>query len=177
MRSVVLAVGLCVFAINPSFACGSAEPEYQYGGAELRAAIEGTWLVHITRSDHSSVDLTLQLAQQTVAQETASGKQTGPSLVRGAHACGTRTLIASAGACVDTTEMPLDVTFVEGDSALDAAVAGIFRVDSLVFTTGMLELALGEFRIRAAVDADGNVTSSALIAPLGGTAALGHVFP
>jgi phage tail sheath gpL-like len=145
LRSVVFAVGIIVFSINPTFACGSAEPDYQYGEAELRAVIEGTW---------------------------------SAALVRAAHACGTRTLIASANACTDATEMPLDVTFIAGDSALQATAAeGSFRVDSLIFTTGVLELAIGGIRISASVDADGNVMSSALIAPLGGTAALEHVSP
>jgi hypothetical protein len=80
-------------------------------------------------------------------------------LLRAAHACGSRTLVKSAGACTDISSMPLAITFVSGDpSLMSAQLSGTFMVPSTTFQSGMLELTLGPYSISATVGPDGTVT-------------------
>jgi len=78
--------------------------------------------------------------------------------VHAAYACGTRTLVKSAVACIDATQMPLVVTYVSGDTAFStAAMSGTFLVDSLLFTGGYLTLTIGPYQILTQVMADGSL--------------------
>jgi hypothetical protein len=83
-------------------------------------------------------------------------------------------LIKSAAACIDLSEMPLDVAFQGGDTVLDGTViwdeargasslGGNFTVYSLVFTQGDLDLWLGDVRLTAQILDDGTVTSVGLL--------------
>jgi hypothetical protein len=83
-------------------------------------------------------------------------------LVRSAYACGTRTFVKSAAACVDSSEMPLTMAVVAGDSTYSSATwSGTFRVMSLVFGpgSGMLSLSCGDLYLQANVSPDGSVTN------------------
>jgi hypothetical protein len=42
MRKLLWAVPIAAFFLNPGLAC-TDEPEFQYGAAEMRAAVEGDW--------------------------------------------------------------------------------------------------------------------------------------
>src|SRR6185503_3028793 len=97
MRKVVGLVAIAFFFLNPGFACGPAGPEFQFGAPEMRAAVEGDWLVTITPEGGSTLSYHLSLAQAASAPATAS-RPAGRHLLRAAHACGTRTLVASASA-------------------------------------------------------------------------------
>lgn len=169
--------GLAAFLLNPSFACSSSEADYQYGEAELRAAVEGDWSLRVERSSGTPLELTLRLAQSGGATAAAlPPRAPARSLLRSAHACGTRTLVASAHACVDSTEMPLSVSFVAGDSSFESAtLRGSFRVDSLIFDVGTLHLGLGELQVTASVDESGNVSTVTLDTPAAGSATLERV--
>lgn len=166
--------GAGAFLLNPTFACGSAEPDYQYGEAELRAAVEGDWALTVTHGPGAALELSVRLQQR--AEHTASARAPSapaPSLLRSAHACGTRTLLAPAHACIDSTEMPLAVSLLAGGAGLEsAALSGNFRVDSLVFDVGTLHLTLGELRVTAQLDAQGNVSSAVLESAPAGSATL-----
>lgn len=171
--------GLAAFLLNPGFACGSAEPDYQYGDAELRAAVEGDWALSVTSSSAAPLELTLRLEQraETAARHLERGAPPR-ALLRSAHACGTRTLLASAHACSDSTEMPLAVSFVAGDPSFETAtLTGNFRVDSLIFDSGTLHLGLGELRLTAQLDSSGIVRTATVDAPLGSSATLERVRP
>lgn len=169
--------GLTAFLLNPAFACSGAEPDYQYGEAELRAAVEGDWALRVTRSSGAPLELTLRLEQRT---ETAARQHApeAPSLLRSAHACGTRTLLASAHACTDSTEMPLSVSFVAGDTTFaTATLTGNFRVDSLIFDVGTLHLGLGDLQLTAQLDSDGIASSASVDAAPDSSATLERVTP
>jgi hypothetical protein len=144
------------FFLNPGFACGPGEAEYQYGAAEMRAAIEGEWALTITPTGGAAEDYVVTLKQATSATASASGPRTR-SLVRAAHACGNRTLFASANACVDSTDMPLTVALGAGSPPVTGTPTASFNVRSLTFTQGELYLTLGERRVTASVKADGTV--------------------
>jgi hypothetical protein len=58
--------------------------------------------------------------------ETPSGKaayRARPSLINAAHACGSHSLVASAGACLDVHFLPVDIVMIVGDFAKPNASA------------------------------------------------------
>jgi len=194
MRSIAFLPVITAFLLNPAACSAPAESQYQYGAEELRAALEGSWNIAIRADGGSFAALTVELEQARSSHREAKSnshewnRSGAPSLMRVAHACGTRTLIASASACIDSTEMPLAVTFQGGDRRLGDAVLwedggdpssleGHFRVDSLVFDSGSLYLTLGDVRVQAIIDSQGVATSATLDAPVRGTVTLERVAP
>jgi hypothetical protein len=166
MRRLLWAIPLAAFFLNPSFACGGPTgPAFEYDAAELRAVIGGTWMLTFTPDGGgiTHVSFTVDQAAGTVAP-TASARRQG--LVRAAQACGTRTLVRGAAACVDVTEMPLEVKFLAGEETLATApLSGTFRVYGTKFAYGDLELVLGPYHVAMTVDRYGNVAATRLAAP------------
>jgi hypothetical protein len=166
MRRLLWAIPLAAFFLNPSLACGPAPgPGYEYDAVELRAAVAGTWSLSFTPDGGKPTNVTLTVDQAAgAATTTATSPRAG--LVRAAHACGTRTLVRAAAACLDITEMPLEVQFVAGDAALSTAtLSGNFRVYGTRFSSGDLELVLGPYHIAALVDPFGTIFDARLSAP------------
>jgi hypothetical protein len=170
MRRLALSLALLAFFLNPGFACSpSDEPEFKYGEAEMKAAVEGTWLLTLRATDGTLSETTLQIAESSKAQAflspTAPGGSHGTGLIRSAAACGTRTIVKSAGACIDMSQMPLDVAFVSGSPRFQGVpITGTLRVDSLIFTQGTLNLGLGDVSVWATIAPDGTTS-----VPSGGT--------
>jgi hypothetical protein len=160
-------VPVASFFLNPGFAC-SSDPEFQYGAVEMRAAVEGDWTFDITPAGGTANQLTVHVVQAP-SFPNATAKAPERSFVRAAYACGGRTLVASAGACTDYSQMPLTVTFVSGDASWSTArMTGGFIVDGLVFSRGRLEMSIGTYSINANVAADGTVTSPSIVSTTGG---------
>jgi len=165
MRRLLWAFPLAVFLLNPNLACGVAQPEFHYGATEMRAAVEGDWTFTFTSADGSSTQVTLHLAQAP-APIASRLRGHGGHLIRSAEACGTRTLIKGAEACIDLTEMPLAVTYEAGDpsfAAPEARLSGNFTVYGLEFTGGTLRLGLeplGSVELEVDLNADGSVRAT-----------------
>ncbi len=154
MRNLWWLVPVAVFFLNPSFAC-SDEPQFQYGAAEMLAAVAGDWSLTITPEGGTAMQVTVHVDQ--AAAPTTAARSAGRALVRGAYACGGRTLVKSAGACPDWSQMPLVVTYVSGDTAFATdAMSGSFLVPGLLFTGGDLTLTIGPYQILTSVGADGS---------------------
>src|SRR5690242_6504450 len=100
-KTLMLAVfGLTALIVNPFFGCEDDHvPFYSYDAADMRIAIEGRWKLHIA----GKPDVTLTIKQSAKLEQQHAQRAT---LVRSAAACGTRSLVRSAGACLDTSEMP-----------------------------------------------------------------------
>jgi len=148
-------VPVALFFLNPALACGGDEPEFQYGAAEMRAAVEGTWVLTVSLSGGASQTLTVAIEQDTKSPAQASHLR-ARGLLRAAQACGTRSLVKSAGACVDLSQMPLKVTMVSGDAAFQgAALSGMFTVYGLAFSQGEVNLAIADARVFFTLSADG----------------------
>ena len=161
-RNLWWVVPIAVFFLNPSFAC-SDEPEFQYGAAEMRAAVEGDWSFTITPDGGDATQVAVHVDQAATAPSTAARA----ALVRAAHACGTRTLVKGAGACIDISQMPLAVSYVSGDTAFSSAtLSGMFTVSGLVFGSGDLDLRIGPYQILSRVSTDGSLADTRL-GPLG----------
>jgi hypothetical protein len=163
MRNLFWLIPSAVFFLNPNLGCASPdEPQFQYGTAEMVAAIAGNWTFTITPNGGTATAMTVQLDEaDNVPGATAQAP--GRSLIRAAHACGSRTLVKSAGACSDFTAMPLAITFVSGDPSLtNAPLSGDFIVTGTTFKGGSLDLQVGSYQIEAALLPDGTVTGTSL---------------
>jgi len=170
IRRLLWLFPIASFFLNPAFACTS-EDDFQYGAAEMKAAVEGEWTFTITPAGGTPVQAHVELAQSAHARATAA-RTRSTSLVRSAYACGTRTLIAGAAACLPSTTMPLDVTFIDGDPSLaGASLSGAFSVLALTFEQGELYLVLGSYQLLVGVNSDGSVTAPQLW-PTGTTGAV-----
>jgi hypothetical protein len=162
MRKFWWIVPIAFFFLNPSVGCGSDEPPFQFGAAEMRGAVEGDWSFTITPSGEAALQVTVH-TDQAAAVDGATARAPGRALVRAAYACGGRTLVKSAGACIDMSEMPLTITYVSGDSVFSSAtMSGTFRVYGLSFAFGDLELMIGPYRILSQVNADGSFANARL---------------
>jgi hypothetical protein len=164
MRRFALALALLTFFLNPGIACVSSdEPDFKYGEAEMKAAVEGTWLLTLRGTDGTVSETTLQIVQSGTAQAMMSPSGSGShrtGVIRAAAACGSRTFVKSAGACMDMSDMPLDVAFVSGDPRFQgAALSGSLRISSLIFTRGQLSLELADERLGATIAPDGVISS------------------
>jgi hypothetical protein len=150
MRKVALVLGLLAFVLNPGFACSPGDDGFTYGEQDMRDAVEGPWRVTIDKGQ-GPVSFTLRFAQAT-APTTAQRREGGATLLRAAHACGTRTFVAGAAACIDLSDLPLAITFVDGDDAYrEIAFTGHFQVMSLHFDQGNLELRFGDDWVNASL--------------------------
>jgi hypothetical protein len=163
MRRLALSLALLAFFLNPGIACVSSDdPDFKYGEAEMKAAVEGTWVLTLRSTDGTLSETTLQIAETSKAQAMMSPPGPGShrtGVIRSAAACGTRTFVKSAGACIDMSEMPLDVTFVSGDPRFQGtALSGNLRITSLVFSQGTLNLGLGGVSVWASVAPDGTTS-------------------
>ena len=176
MRRLAWVLGLAFFFLNPALACGPGDPEYQYGATEMRAAVEGKWNLAVdSEGQQTSVTVLIQQAMMfgSATAQTAARRR----LVRSARACGGRNLLKAAGACIDLSQMPVAVTFVDGDPSLMAEKGtGIFTVYSLRFDTGELALQFGGYNVVSTISQAG-VPSDPRLGPTGkqGTVALTRV--
>ncbi|HXU62479.1 MAG TPA: hypothetical protein VN962_12300 [Polyangia bacterium] len=161
MRSLLWLVPVAFFFLNPSLGCvGPEETQFQYGATEMQAAIAGTWTFNITPNGGTAVAVTVQLDEADNVP-VASAQVSRPSLIRAAHACGSRTLVKSAAACTDVSSMPLAITFISGDPSLtNVPLSGVFRVTGTTFQAGSLEVDVGPYQLSAVVLPDGTVSKS-----------------
>jgi hypothetical protein len=170
MRRLALVLAVLGFFLNPGFACSpSDEPQFHYGEPEMKAAVEGTWLLTLRASDGTLSETTLQIAESSKAQAwlspTAPGGSYGTGVIRAAAACGSRTFVKAAGACTDGSEMPLDIVVTGGDPRFQGvSSSGGLSVPSTYFTQGMLSLKLGDFSVMFNI-----APSGATSLPSGGT--------
>jgi hypothetical protein len=157
MRSLLWVLLVAVFLLNPSFACVD-EPEFQFGAAEMRAVVEGDWSITIIAPPSGEMVQATVHVEQAAAPARAAVHTPGGALVRAAYAC-SRTLLKSAGACIESTQMPLAVTFVSGDASFaNMEMSGNFNVWGLKFVVGDLDLVIGTRHVLIHVNADGTFT-------------------
>src|SRR5512140_605696 len=98
-KAGTITIGLAVLSLSPVAIWWSVTPHYDYGDTELRAAVEGTW--QLTTTTGRNLTFTIRQAKETERTHASRG------LVQSAAACGHRTLVRSAEACMDVSEMPL----------------------------------------------------------------------
>lgn len=151
---VMLAVtlGLAALVLNPWFGVTSG---YDYGAPEMRAAIEGTWRLTLTPNDGPRREITFRIAQGAGPKEPHASSH---ALVRSAAACGHRSLVKNAEACMDLSEMPLEITVLDGGTPVRAAGAARFEVPGTTFTNGWLEAQIADVYVSGRVAPNGETS-------------------
>lgn len=137
------ALGLAALILNPFYACNPFAPSYTYSAKEMKAAVEGTWT--LTTEGRSYVF--------HVKQGNRARQHSSRSMIPSAQACGTRTLVASASACIDSSDMPVVVT-LEGETT-----DGMFTVHGTTFHRGNLVIEVADYLVEASVTPDGTATT------------------
>jgi hypothetical protein len=154
IRFVVVGVlGVSVLVLSPMLLFDRLS--YHFGADELRAAVEGTWVWSVTPEGGPAETLTFRLAQGHDAPKGHAAR----SLVRSADACGNRSLVRTAGACIDTTDMPLEVTVIADGPRRGEAARGELMVAGTRFESGSLTVRIGELSLYANVTPQGKVES------------------
>jgi hypothetical protein len=133
-----------LFALgNPLYlvACSSAsdgDDTYEYDRDDMVAVASGLQDEGPYEVGEYSVSVQLPFGNERAASEATSPEDAarGASFFARAHACGTRSFIAPAAACIDASEMPLRATLrVErGAEVVEVDVTGNMRVDSRILT-------------------------------------------
>ena len=67
MRNLWWVLPIAFFFLNPNLACGTDEPQFQYGAAEMQAAIAGTWSFTITPTGGTATEVTVQIDEADTA--------------------------------------------------------------------------------------------------------------
>jgi hypothetical protein len=145
--SILLVLGVGALVLDPVSGCFGS-PDFKFGEREMRAAVEGTWQLTVQPPVGDTVTYTLEVTQSSKAQHAARG------WVKSAAACGSRSFVRNASACMDTTDMPLDVHVASGPQS-DAK--GSFRIAGTTFQDGQLELDIGARSINAKLSPKGEV--------------------
>ena len=153
-------VGAAVLVLSPWYLFG-----YHFDADDLRAAVEGTWQLTVTPPGAPAEALMFRLVQgrEASGDEADAGVgethavRRGPGLVRPSDACGHRSLVRTAGACMDVTEMPLEVTLFAAVPRPGEAMRGGFMVDGTRFEAGWLTVAIGDVSVQARVAPGGKV--------------------
>jgi hypothetical protein len=149
-KLVVAAVAAAVFLITPYFLYQSVTA-FQFGEAEMRRAVEGTWTVELTPSVGARRSFTLEIAQAR-ATERAERER---GWIRSAAACGSRSFIRSAEACIDSSTMQLTLTALGDDRP--ASLRGRLFVEGKSFQRGTLALELDDQSLSAQISPTGDV--------------------
>jgi hypothetical protein len=148
---VCTVVGLAVLVLSPMV---DLIPRPNFGADELRAAVEGTWQLTVRGEDGTARTVTFRLVQ---GSEVEGGHASAHALIRPAAACGRRTLVRSAGACKDTTRMPLEVTRIADGGERREAEAGELMVFGTRFDHALLSVRVAELQVSASVTPAGEV--------------------
>jgi SH3-like domain-containing protein len=160
-KLVVAAVAVAVFLITP-YVLYQRVTAFDFGEAEMRRAVEGTWTVELTTAEGARRSLTLEIEQA----RSAARVEREHGWIRSAAACGSRTFIRSADACMDKSEMELKLTATGDDRP--ASLRGRLIVVTKSFQRGQLELELDDRSLGAQISRTGDVLE---VFPYGGGAA------
>ncbi len=137
IKRATILCGLVAFLVNPGFGCGPLG-DFEYGEAELRAAVEGSWEAKIPdEGGERTVAFTLAPAPPPAGAGAASAS--GPAVIRPAAACDSRDFYRSAAACIETATLHLAGRVGAADGALaDTAVSGFFMSSGKTYDGGSL---------------------------------------
>ena len=155
---------LATVVTSPLSACRGGQPaSFTFGTDEVRAAIEGTWILSLPATSSTP---TRTLAVRIEIAQAPQHSAARPGLIASAYACSTRTLIKSAAACIDVTKVALVVTALDGDIA---TAQGALDVYGLSFHNSRLELLLDDVPVSAMVSPAGEATDVRVATLEGGT--------
>jgi hypothetical protein len=160
--TAVTAIAVAALVLNPVFGITSG---FDYGAPELRAALEGTWRLTITTGITGTTGDAPRVITFTIAQASRADRMhamramhaSSGTWVRSAAACGGRTLVRTAGACMDYTDMPLEATVLTGAAPAHYLDGWSFTVGSTSFTRGQMRGQLDDLWLEAELSRQGQV--------------------
>ena len=138
------ALGLAALILNPFYACNPLAPDFTYSAKDMKAAVEGTWTLTV---ENESYSFHIEQSAHDPMQ-----KQSSRSLMPTAHACGTRSFVATASACIDFSRMPVIVDLT------GKTTDGVFMIEGTTFREGRLIIEVAGHQIEATVAPDGTAT-------------------
>ena len=146
-KSIKIGAMSLIWLINPVFVGGCDEKSFEFEEEDMIALAEtidnGSWTANIDGQDYE-----LEFIVSTDSME-AGLSQAGLSL-GSAWACEERSFVASAAACIDTTELHIDgfLRVTEGDSNVviidNAPIEGLMSVMGLRLDNAELTFNLGD---------------------------------
>jgi hypothetical protein len=174
MHRIAFSLAVLAFLLNPGIACSPSDEDaqFEYGEAEMRAAVEGTWELGLLAGDGTRSTLSLRIVEATEKKDGSAllrpDKLRG--LIRSAAACGSQSFVKPAGACISESTMPIEVAYLSGDQRFqNVAMSGLFIIPSEKLIPGRLELQLGDMRANATVTPQGIASDPFTSAPDGTT--------
>jgi hypothetical protein len=130
-------LGFTAFVVNPAIGCSSSPDEFNFGEAEMIAAVEGAWQVTFA---HSAGTSTFAI---TVERGPAPGGPLSAPPGRTPQ-CGTRTFTRPAAACFPTSELALKVNVLDGNPPTDVTDgSGWYRIYNTRYVGGQMLLTFG----------------------------------
>jgi hypothetical protein len=144
---------VCAFVVNPGYfaGCGSAEPQgFSFGEAEMLKLLESVNAAEPIEfsSGGSDYSVEFKVIQRPGVDRDDTMSRAQPATALQAYACGNRTFLQSAAACITLTELPVvgSVTLrkraADGRSlvAANLAVMGALRVGGYDLRQASLDL-------------------------------------
>jgi hypothetical protein len=159
--AIVVAVGLVALLVTPyAFWLGDGGGvAFEYGAEELRPMVEGEWRLELAENaDASEPAAVMRVAfawSHKALQARAPGGRGG--WIREAAACSQRSLVRPAHACLDTTELVIDVVL----DGVPLKEPGRFVAYGTRFEGGQVSFARGEQYFSASVDKAGVMRDAA----------------
>jgi hypothetical protein len=149
-KAIATVIAGVAFVVNPLFACHVVHlDDYEFGEKEMRTAVEGNYELVMKPARGPRQTMTFQLRQKGAANRHSS-----TSWITTAAACDHRTFVASAEACLDTSEMELEFLAVHGDLAPKNAG---FQVIGIHFDRGTLHFDVGDDYVVAHIGPTGAI--------------------
>jgi hypothetical protein len=140
-KLIGVAIIVVLVAVNPMFRM--FVHDYSYSETDMRRAVEGAWT--LTPAHGAPIHFT---ATERSMHATREG------LIRSAGACGERSFVHTAGACMDFST--LDLAIASTDIKVEQATFQVFGLD---FAKGELELRGGkQLQLRARITPAGIVS-------------------
>lgn len=102
------------FAVNPALltGCGLLRPSFSYGEAELLAVIDNANRggPYRYQKDGVTYEVSFTVSQAATAPRKRAELLPSTAWITEAHACSERTFVRGAGACLDTSTVPVEGT-------------------------------------------------------------------
>jgi hypothetical protein len=150
---IIAAAFWFTFVVNPGYfvGCGSAEPPgFSFGEAEMLKLLESANQAEPIAFSSAGSDYTLEfrLIQRSGMDRDDTASRARPAMALQAYACGTRTFLQSAAACITLTELPVVGSVIlrkraaDGPGTLPAEleVTGALRVSGYDLRQASLDL-------------------------------------
>ena len=154
MKQLFQVAAFVLFGLgNPFYlvACsdsGSSGDTYEYHQADMLAVASGLEAGGPYSVGEYSISVQFPFGSETAATENRSDPL-APSFFTRAHACETRSFVAPAAACIDSSELRLEATLRVQRAAevVEVKATGTMRVDSRILTFAHFDFAADSLRL------------------------------